>query len=366
MVAEGSADVGGLHLQRALALIDLGRPEAALDEAGRGLARDPQNAQLHVVRSKALRELGRLPEAHHAGQLAVAADPTSCATHRNMGWVFFLEGNLPMARYAADNALRIAPDDVSARYLSVVALSRQGYAEPARRLAAGLVQDVPDQPIGYLAVAQAELGQLRRLDFARPWVLVVVVLVSRGAALIGLLVWWLILWVRNRGPLRRADRAMHEALRLAPDDPAVLTLTAQVLARQGRRYAAADRMVRAGRSDPTAVDAARLGEQLGNYQAMTEAVIAVLAGLTVLATCQLSRLAGWIALVVSTLAAIGIATLPAPPAARDPAARAAPAGGARAGSLVRSGGRPRPGRAGRGHSAEGSAAALIPEPARES
>ena len=248
------AGTGSQELARAWALLDLRRPEAAVEAAGRGLASDPSNADLHLVRARALRKLGRLVEGRAAVLNALAAAPNSCDAHTLMGEVLLDEQNLPMARRALEHALTLDPGDRGARILLVHCLGRLDDHDAAGAAARQLVAEAPDSASSHVALALAELGRVRTLRLRSVLLLVVLVLVTRGLALVGLGGWWLFHRVRARGPLRRADQALHEALRLEPQDATVLELASHVLARRGHRLLALDRTVRAVRADASAVD----------------------------------------------------------------------------------------------------------------
>ena len=294
-------------LARAVLLLDLDRPEAALEAATRGLATAPQRPELHVVRALALLALTRLPEARQSAQAAVAAGPDLPGAHLTMGRVFLAERNLPWALYAFGQAAALDPHDLQARYLMVCCHTDLAQTQPADAVTATLLADAPDDPRAHVAAALVELTRVKRLVIRRPLLLVAAVVLSRGVALLALPVWWLVLQIRNRAPLHRADRALHEALRLAPDDPVVLSLTADVLARRGRHHAALDRTVRAARADAGSVDARALAGTLRRRQGLTELALSPIVAVLTLTAAVFGPVAGWTMLAVSAGSALALA-----------------------------------------------------------
>ena len=303
------ADPGSQQLARAWALLDLRRPEAALEAAERGLASDPSDAALHLVRARALRRLGRSAEGHAATLAALAVAPNSCDAHTMMGEVLLDQHNLPMARRALEHALMLDPDDRGARILLVNCLARLDEHDEALAVARQLVADAPGSASSHVAVALAELGRVRTLHLRPVLVLVALVLLTRGLALVGLGAWWLFERIRNRGPLRRADQALHEALRLDPQDATVLDLASHVLTRRGHRLTALDRKVRAVRADASAVDVdlRDLRRRLQRQQVVVEVGLLVAVAVLWALAGSLGRVAGIVGLALSGAGALAFA-----------------------------------------------------------
>jgi len=306
----GGAPAASRHLAEAQVLLDLRRPEAALAAAGRGLAADPGHVALLLTRAEALLDLGRLAEAHRAALDTVARAPLSCSAHTMMGRILLAEDDLPVARRALEHALALDPADRSARFLLVNCLSRQREPDRARALAQELVASGPDAASAHVAVAVAELGRVRQVRLPLP-VLLLALLVTRGGVLVVLAVIAAVHRFRNRAPLRRADLALREALRLAPQDAVVLGLAAEVLSLRGDRLAAIDRRIRAARADAAVAvaDAGRLATDLRRQQVLVELGLLVAVGLTWWPASAGGRLVGLAGLAASTSVAIGCAVL---------------------------------------------------------
>lgn len=92
-------------------LLQLHRPELALELADRLLVQNPFNMRALAVRMEALALLRRLPEAVSTARQAVAIAPQSAYTHAGLAWVYGRQGNLWAAVDTMQEALRLNPFD---------------------------------------------------------------------------------------------------------------------------------------------------------------------------------------------------------------------------------------------------------------
>lgn len=102
----------GNSIDRARHLLAVGRNEDALEELGRALADDPQNAVAHGLRGYALIDLERFDEALEAADRAVGASPDHPFGYEVRGWVLLRMGRGKKALASALEALALDPDDV--------------------------------------------------------------------------------------------------------------------------------------------------------------------------------------------------------------------------------------------------------------
>ena len=127
LVAPVWVTLGMLHSQT-------GKPDEALRDFERALARAPGSAEVMRERSVALVRLGRFEEAEKSYRAAIAQRPDSWATYNYLGTFLFSRGRNTEAAAAFRQALRLAPDN--ARVWSNLGavlhrLDRYGEAEAA-------------------------------------------------------------------------------------------------------------------------------------------------------------------------------------------------------------------------------------------
>ena len=127
LVAPVWVTLGMLHSQT-------GKPDEALRDFERALARAPGSAEVLRERSVALVRLGRFEEAEKSYRAAIAQRPDSWATYNYLGTFLFSRGRNTEAAAAFRQALRLAPDN--ARVWSNLGavlhrLDRYGEAEAA-------------------------------------------------------------------------------------------------------------------------------------------------------------------------------------------------------------------------------------------
>ena len=99
--------MSGSAIERARHLLAAGRNEDALEELGRALADDPDDAVAHGLRALALLDLERLDEALESAERAVGADPEHPFGHEVRGWVLLRAGRGKDALASAQEALAL-------------------------------------------------------------------------------------------------------------------------------------------------------------------------------------------------------------------------------------------------------------------
>ena len=200
-----------LHVQRAEALSDLGRPEEALDEARKALALDAAEAEAWLGMARALLALDRLDEALEAAEAGLQRDAASPWGHLLRSAILSSQGAHQEAFEAAQRAMQLVPGHPAVhrrRAWCFLALDRPADAlRDARRA----TRRAPDDPDNHVIVAR--IGLLYG---------------ERGAAL----------------------EAAEEAARLAPDEAPVLATLGDALAATEQAGPAIDAFVRAVRADP--------------------------------------------------------------------------------------------------------------------
>ncbi len=99
----------GLFAELASLLLAQERPRAALEEADRGLALDPDHVGCLVVRGGALARLGRHDAAGEAYAGALSRSPEDPAVHGGAGWALLRRGDSAGAADRFREALRLDP-----------------------------------------------------------------------------------------------------------------------------------------------------------------------------------------------------------------------------------------------------------------
>ena len=148
--------------QRAWQLLQLHRPELALQMSEHLLAHDPASAPALAVRTEALRQLERLPEAATAAKAAVAQSPQSAEAFYRLAQVLGQQGKLRESELTVRDAIRLDPVDATyygllaqlqhllRRNSEAIATANRGLALDARHsdclLWRALAQEANDQP----------------------------------------------------------------------------------------------------------------------------------------------------------------------------------------------------------------------------
>lgn len=227
-MAENAADEARL-------LISVGRYDDAADAARRGLAGDPNNARLLGLLALALDGVEQHTDARHWAEKALSIDPQQAWIHNVRAMAILNGGGRPRdAVRSAEAAVAYEPNTPEFRYTLAYAYGRTRKGAEARRVAASIRTVDPTSPLGPLAEALTELCRVRVFAVSWWWALIAI-LITRGIVLVIWAVIWVALAMWRRGPLRRADAHLVEALRLDPGNATTLALVAQV-ARLRFRY----------------------------------------------------------------------------------------------------------------------------------
>lgn len=172
-------DSAWLSWQRAVALLDLGRPKEAAAEVSRALARFPEDASLWRLLSQLSTDLGDFPQALGAARRAVALEPESSGGHVILGFALWntqvrgkasgrlrrWPGAWRVAQPALDamqQALRLEPESEQAQLALAQLYLLMNQPRRATPLIEAVLRASPQQQTAqlYAADAQLQLGQL--------------------------------------------------------------------------------------------------------------------------------------------------------------------------------------------------------------
>lgn len=217
------------HFHRALALQDLGRPEAAVEAYQRAIALRPGDADAHSNLGSLQRTLGRHAQALASFDQAIALRPDHAGAHHNRANLLAQLGRHAEAIDALDQAIRFAPQRAEShcsRALSLCELGRHGEALASLDTALRLR---PDHPQALLNRGNV-LAELRRMDAAiECYSRAVQVEPGFAQARVNL---GMALTVSGRH--ERAVECLDQAIRLRPDDAAAHLHRGDALVALGR------------------------------------------------------------------------------------------------------------------------------------
>ena len=213
-------------VQRVQHLIQLGRLQAAFDEATRGLAASPDDPGLLILAAVSALGLKEPVTGHRLAAAAVAVAPTSDVAHATLARAYRQLGRHAEAAQAAYRAVCLDPADWSNHVLySACALNLPNGREVAWQDARRAVELAPHEPSAHAQIAEAAFPG----EYGTP------------------------------EELALAERALTEALRLDPHDGAIQNDLARVrLARSDSRSALAG-FAGAVSADPLRVGAVAMG-----------------------------------------------------------------------------------------------------------
>jgi tetratricopeptide (TPR) repeat protein len=115
------------HQVAANIYLNFGYVEDALTTADAGLHCDPRHVKCANVRARALMELGRRDEARETLERALADNPEYYRTHENRGRLELVRGDVPAALKYFREALRLNPNNETARRGLVEALKSRNF-----------------------------------------------------------------------------------------------------------------------------------------------------------------------------------------------------------------------------------------------
>lgn len=239
-------------------LLDLDRNEDAAQAARVGLQSDPNNAELLGLLAFALQADGHARDARMWAQRSLAMNPRQAQVLDTRARAILDGAGEPQeAVESAYAATQIAPTNPFYRFTLTQAYLEVKQRKNARSTAQSIRAVAPASSVGPLAEALVEIDRARFFQ-VRPWWAVFAVLVTRGVALLVYALAWLIFYLQRRGPLRRADALLLEALRLDPGDAGMHAVAAEVARYRFRFIRAVDSSLAAAAIDGGMVDANEL------------------------------------------------------------------------------------------------------------
>jgi tetratricopeptide (TPR) repeat protein len=149
------------NLTRATMLMRIGRYDEAFVELQRGLAADPDDAELHALSAHCLLELKRFPEATTEAEAAVRLAPDAGYPFFVLARVWNERNHADRAMTAIDEAIRIEPEDADYHaFRSALHLNASRWAEALASAETGLQIDAQHVQCNNLrAMALVKLGR---------------------------------------------------------------------------------------------------------------------------------------------------------------------------------------------------------------
>lgn len=197
-------------LERADALIDLHRPEQALELAQAAMARAPQDPAPHLIAARAHLAAGSYDDAEQAARQALSLDPLSSHAARLIAIALGNTRDQKGARKWALEAVRLAPEDTYAHALLAQLLSNSDRHRDAIAHAEQAVSLDPENDFAHFT-----LGRVLYQD----------------------------------GRFLASEHALRHALALDPTDAPTLSALGETLAARGRPEDAAELLQLAARAD---------------------------------------------------------------------------------------------------------------------
>ncbi|WKG06181.1 tetratricopeptide repeat protein [Mycolicibacterium sp. HK-90] len=239
-------------------LLDLDRNEEAAEAARAGLQSDPNNAELLGLLASARYEGGHAREARKWSERSLAVDPNQAWVHDIRARAILAGAGKPKeALESASAAVRLAHTRAYYRYTLTRAQLEAKQRKNAQSTAESIRTIAPASPLGPLSEAIVEIDRAKFFKINPVWAVVAVVL-TRGLVLVFWAIVWLYMYVRRRGPLRRADAHLMEALRLNPGDAFTHRVAAEVARYRFRFIRAVDSTLASAAIDAHMVDATEL------------------------------------------------------------------------------------------------------------
>lgn len=248
-------------------LLELGRNRDAGELASSGLRSDPNNAELLGLLAFALDADGHSADARMWAERSLSLDP-------QQAWVLSVlaramldgAGTSREAIQPAYAAVQLDLANPNYRYTLTRAYLGADESERAQATAESIRRIAPTSPLGPLAQALVEIDKARFLKLHPVWTVVALVF-TRGLVLIYLAARWLYYYLRRRGPLRRADAHLLEALRLDPGNAHVHAVAAHVARYRFRYIQAVDSALASAAIDTGLIDAGELARGIARRTA---------------------------------------------------------------------------------------------------
>ncbi|WP_135454190.1 tetratricopeptide repeat protein [Mycobacterium sp. DL99] len=239
-------------------LLDLDRNEEAAQAARTGLQSDPNNAELLGLLASALYEDGHVRESRKWADRSLSIDPNQAWVHDIRARAIINGAGKPKeAVESASAAVRLAHTPAYYRYTLTRAQLGAKQRKAAQSTAESIRTVAPASPLGPLSEAIVEIDRAKFLRVGLVWAVVAVVL-TRGLVLIFWAMAWLYMYVRRRGPLRRADAHLMEALRLDPSEAFTHRVAAEVARYRFRFVRSVDSALASAAIDAHMIDATEL------------------------------------------------------------------------------------------------------------
>ncbi|WP_454789961.1 tetratricopeptide repeat protein [Mycolicibacterium lutetiense] len=239
-------------------LLDLDRHEEAAEAARAGLQSDPNNAELLGLLASALYADGHAHEARKWSERSLAIDPNQAWVHDIRARAILNGAGKPKdAVESANAAVRLVHTHAYYRYTLTRAQLDAKQRKAAQSTAESIRTIAPASALGPLSEAIVEIDRAKFFSVRPVWAVVAVV-VTRGAVLLFWAIAWLYMYFRRRGPLRRADIHLMEALRLNPGDAFTHSVAADVARYRFRFIQAVDSTLASAAIDAHMVDATDL------------------------------------------------------------------------------------------------------------
>jgi len=208
---ERSPDSAAGFCRRAQALIELGRPEAALPLLRQAATADPQDHEPRCIMALALLNLGRCAEGLSAAEEAAALAPWDEWPHRLRSLLLARLGREREALEAAREAVRAAPEEPLALFTLATTEWTSGGRAAAHATAARLQAAAPETASTYRLLAWLALEEKRFPEAERQ---------SRKALELEAEYWqafhYLGQALRGQGRRSEAIEAFYQAARLNP------------------------------------------------------------------------------------------------------------------------------------------------------
>jgi tetratricopeptide (TPR) repeat protein len=151
-------------IERAVALLDLGRPQAALEHLRRAVAEQPETAEIHSLIALATLQLGDAPGALKSAETSAGLGPEEEWPHRLRAIALIQLGRDGEARVAALEAARLAPEEAMTHIVLASALQAAGDEAGAEAAARHAVELDPHDADTHSTLGDVLFAQDRPAD----------------------------------------------------------------------------------------------------------------------------------------------------------------------------------------------------------
>lgn len=239
-------------------LLELDRNGDAGRAAMDGLQSEPDNAVLIGLLAYALEADGYSRDARMWAERSLSLDPQQAWVHSVRARAILNGAGTPQeAAQSAYAAVQLDHANPAYRYTLTRAYLESKQPDHARATAESIRAVAPASALGPLAQALVEIDKARFFHVHPVWA-VLMVLITRGLALLVYAIAWLFFYLRRRGPLRRADAHLLEALRLDPGNANTHAIAAAVARYRFRYVQAVDSALASAAIDTGMIDADEL------------------------------------------------------------------------------------------------------------